>query len=93
MGLLSSILLWPLAPVRAVVSLGEVIQQRVEQELQDPAVARRDLEAADAAYQAGEISADELARIERLVLDRMQAQPGGGLRLTRGPSESSEEKR
>lgn len=76
MGVLSSILLWPLAPVRAVVSLGEVIQRRVEEELRDPTVARRDLEAAEQAYHDREISADELARTEQDVLDRMRGLPG-----------------
>ncbi|HVV19105.1 MAG TPA: gas vesicle protein GvpG [Pseudonocardiaceae bacterium] len=73
MGLVSSILLWPLAPVRGVVSLAEVIRQRVEQELRDPASIRRALEAADDAYEAGDISAAEHREIQQTVLDRMRA--------------------
>lgn len=76
MGVFSSILLWPLAPVRAVVSLGEVIQRRIEEELRDPTRAHHDLEAAEQAYHEGEISADELARTEQDVLDRMRGLPG-----------------
>lgn len=87
MGLLSSILLWPLAPVRAVVSLAEVIQQRVEQEVRDPATARRQLEEAEDAHRRGEISATELRRIQQSVLDRMTGLSGGGLELTSRPSE------
>lgn len=82
MGVLSSILLWPLAPVRAVVSLGEVIQRRVEEQLADPAVARRELEDAEAAYRDGDISATELASIQQAVLDRMRGLPSGGLEVT-----------
>ncbi|HJP77768.1 MAG TPA: gas vesicle protein GvpG [Pseudonocardiaceae bacterium] len=76
MGVFSSILLWPLAPVRGVVSLGEVIQRRIEEELRDPIRARNDLEAAEQAYREREISADELARTEQDVLDRMRGLPG-----------------
>ena len=85
MGVLSSILLWPLAPVRAVVSLGEVIQRRVEEQLADPVAARRELEDAEAAYHDGDISATELARIQQEVLDRMRGLPSGGLDLTVAP--------
>ena len=81
MGVLSSILLWPLAPVRGVVALGEVIQEQVEQEMRNPALARRELEAAEDAYQSGEISADEMEHSEQQVLDRMSARPTGGLDL------------
>lgn len=74
MGLLSTVLGLPFAPVRAVISLGEVIQRRVEQEMHDPASARRELEAIEEARQAGEISAEEEAEAQQRVLDRM-AQP------------------
>jgi multidrug resistance efflux pump len=81
MGVLSSILLWPLAPVRGVLALGEAIQQQVEQEQRNPALARRELETAEEGYQAGEISAEELENTEQQVLNRMTARPGGGLEL------------
>lgn len=85
MGVLSSILLWPLAPVRAVVSLGEVVQRRVEEELANPVAARRELEDAEAAHRDGQISADELRRIQQDVLDRLRGLPSGGLELTQAP--------
>lgn len=87
MGVLSSILLWPLAPVRGVVALGEVIQEQVEQEMRNPALARRELEATQEAYQSGEISADEMERSEQQVLDRMSARPTGGLDLPTGTTD------
>lgn len=71
MGLISLIFGLPLAPLRGVIALGEVIQERVNQELADPATARRDLEAASEARAAGEISADEEVEVQRKVLGRM----------------------
>ena len=60
-----------LGPVRAVIALAELIQRRVNQELRHPASARRALEAADEAHQAGDISAEEHAEVQQQVLDRM----------------------
>jgi Gas vesicle protein G len=71
MGLLSAIATLPLAPVRAVISLGELIQRRVDEELHDPASVRRELEAAAEARAAGEISAEEEADMQQRVLARL----------------------
>ena len=60
-----------LMPVRAVVALAELVQRRVDEELRHPAAARRELEAAEEAHRAGEISAEEQAEVQRRVLDRM----------------------
>lgn len=70
MGLLSEILLLPLAPVRATVKLGEVIQEQVERELHDPASVRRELEGIERAREAGEISAEEEEQAQERVLAR-----------------------
>jgi hypothetical protein len=59
MGVLSAVLLLPLAPIRGVVALAEVIQRRVDQELNDPATTRRQLEALEEARERGEISPEE----------------------------------
>jgi Gas vesicle protein G len=59
MGVFSAILLSPLAPVRGVVALAELIQRRVDQELNDPATTRRQLEALEEARERGEISPEE----------------------------------
>jgi hypothetical protein len=69
MGLLSSLILWPLAPVRGVVSLGELIQRRVEQELHNPATTRRQLEELEDARSRGEISADQERRAQERILE------------------------
>jgi hypothetical protein len=71
MGLLSTILTLPVAPVRGVIWLGELIQDQVEQQLHDPAVMRRELEEIDAAAAAGQLSEEERKQAQQAVLDRM----------------------
>ncbi|WP_067864056.1 gas vesicle protein GvpG [Nocardia shimofusensis] len=71
MGLVSSLLLLPLAPVRGVVWLAEVIQERVEQEQHDPAKVRHEIEAIDEAAAAGELSDEERRHAQQQVLDRL----------------------
>ncbi len=71
MGLVSSILSLPLAPVRGVIWLGELIQDQVEQQLHDPARLRRELEEIDRAAAAGELSAEEAGQAQQAVLNRM----------------------
>lgn len=69
MGLLSGILMMPLAPVRGVVWLGEVVQRQVEQEMHNPANTRKQLEALEEARERDEISADEEKQIQQQVLE------------------------
>jgi hypothetical protein len=71
MGLLWSVLTFPLAPVRIVMALGEVIQQRVDEETRHPASARRDLEALEEAHRSGEVSEEEMAGQQQQIIDRM----------------------
>ncbi|MBF6163516.1 gas vesicle protein GvpG [Streptomyces gardneri] len=71
MGLLSSILSLPVAPVRGVIWLGELIQDQVEQQMHDPATMRRELEEIDAAAAAGQLSEEERKQAQQAVLDRM----------------------
>lgn len=71
MGLVSFIVTLPLAPVRGVISLAELIQRQVEDELHSPASARRALEELEDARAAGEISAEEEKQAQQAVLDRM----------------------
>ncbi|WP_454195645.1 gas vesicle protein GvpG [Nocardia sp. Marseille-Q1738] len=76
MGLLSSILTLPIAPVRGVIWLAEVIQDQVEQQLRDPATMRRELEAIDEAAAAGQLSEEERKQAQQAVIDRMIQPPG-----------------
>ena len=71
MGLLSFIFTLPLAPVRGVISLAEVIQRQVEQEMHDPATARRKLEELEEARERGDITAEEEEQAQQAILDRM----------------------
>lgn len=68
MGLLSGTLLLPLAPVRGVIRLAEVIQRQVEQELHNPARTRQQLEELEEARERGEISADEEKQVQKQIL-------------------------
>jgi len=69
MGIFSGILMLPLAPVRGVIRLGEVIQGQVEQELRNPANTRRQLEELEEARERGEISADEEKQVQEQILE------------------------
>ncbi|MEU6184377.1 gas vesicle protein GvpG [Nocardia sp. NPDC047038] len=70
-GVLTSILTLPVAPVRGVIWLGELIQDQVDQKMRDPAVMRRELEEIDAAAAAGQLSEEERKQAQQAVLDRM----------------------
>jgi hypothetical protein len=71
MGLLTSILGAPLAPLKGVIRLGEILRDEAERRMRDPAVARRRLEEIDEARAAGEISEEEAAEAMNLILRRM----------------------
>ena len=75
MGVLSFIATLPLLPVRGVISLAELIQRQVEEELHNPATARRALEELEEARAAGEISEEEEQQAQQAVLDRMTSRP------------------
>jgi gas vesicle protein GvpG len=81
MGLFSAIAKLPLAPVYGVVSLAEVIQRQVEQELHNPANTRRELEALEEARARGDISAEEERDAQKDVLET---------RLTPAPTDTQQ---
>ena len=64
----------PLAPVRGVIKLGELVQRQVEEQLHDPAVVRRELEEIDRRRAEGELSPEEEAEAQRQILERRTAQ-------------------
>ena len=68
MGILSSLILWPLTPVRGVVALGELIQRQVDQEVHDPARARRMLEELEDARRRGEITPEQESQAQEQIL-------------------------
>ncbi|MBE1583502.1 gas vesicle protein GvpG [Nonomuraea angiospora] len=71
MGLLSLVFGWPVAPLRGVIRLGELIQEQVEREMRDPTVVRHRLEEIEASRAAGLISEEEEALQMREVLQGM----------------------
>lgn len=79
MGLLSGVLLLPLAPVRGVVWISDRLIDAAEAELYDPGVVRAQLAELNRALDDGEI---DLARFEREeerlldILDRKSPVPG-----------------
>lgn len=78
MGLLTSIVTLPLAPVRGVIALGRVVQRQVEQETRDPSAVRRRLEALEEAEDAGELSETEKAEAQRqIVASLIEPKPPG----------------
>ena len=65
----------PLLALRGVVQLGEVLHDHAEQQLRDPAAVRRQLEQAEQAHAAGQISDEELARIQTQAVERLLPSP------------------
>lgn len=75
MGLVTGLLTLPLAPVRTVVWLAERIRDQAEAEYYDPAAIRRELAAVDEARAAGEITEEEAAEFENVLVGRLMG-PG-----------------
>ncbi|WNG93881.1 gas vesicle protein GvpG [Mycobacterium sp. ITM-2016-00318] len=69
MGLFSAIAKLPLAPVYGVMSLAEVIQRQVEQELHNPANTRRQLEELEEARARGDVSPEEEREAQKDILE------------------------
>ncbi|HZT92509.1 MAG TPA: gas vesicle protein GvpG [Gaiellaceae bacterium] len=72
MGLLTGLLLLPLAPVRATIWIAEQLAAQAERELDDEVAVRRLLLEAEAALERGELSEEEYDAIEDELLDRLE---------------------
>jgi hypothetical protein len=76
-GLLSGILLLPLAPVRGTIWIAEQLAEEAARELDDDTVVRRLLVEAELALERGELSVDEYEQVEDELLERLdQARAG-----------------
>lgn len=73
MGLLAWTVGLPILPVRGVIWLGEIIEQRVDHELHDPGVARRQLEAVEEAARTGDLPPEAQEDVEQEVTQRLVA--------------------
>jgi hypothetical protein len=76
MGILIALITLPLAPVRGTIWIGERLMEEAERQLNDPAAIERQLLEAEAAHERGEITDDELAEIEDVLVRRLTR--GGG---------------
>jgi hypothetical protein len=73
MGLLTGILLLPLAPIRGTIWLAERLAETAERELDEEATARRLLVEAEIAFESGELSEQEYELVEDELLERLEA--------------------
>ncbi len=78
MGLLTAVLGLPLAPVRGLVAVAEVLRREADRELHDPAAIVRRLEDIAAARQAGVISESEAVRLEAATVRGLFSRPVPG---------------
>jgi len=76
MGLLTTLVTLPLAPVRGVMWTAEVLLDEAERQMRSPAFVEQRLLEAEAAHERGELTDDEFADIEDELLGRLLS--GGG---------------
>jgi len=72
MGLITGLLMLPLAPVRGVVWVADQLAAVAEQQLYDPDAIYAELRELSADLEAGQISEEEFDRSEDLLLQRLQ---------------------
>ncbi|MFH8484959.1 gas vesicle protein GvpG [Streptomyces longisporoflavus] len=77
MGLISGLLLLPLAPARGVMWVAERLHDAAERELYDPGVIRAQLAALNQDLDEGDISLAEFEVEEERLLDRLYAAQTG----------------
>ncbi|HEY2764754.1 MAG TPA: gas vesicle protein GvpG [Pseudonocardiaceae bacterium] len=78
MGLLTGLLTLPLAPLRGVWWLAEVIQEQAERVYYDPVSIRNRIAELDRALAAGEISEQECDLAQEELIDRLLSRGGAG---------------
>lgn len=84
MGLISGLLMWPLAPVRGVAWIAEQIQEEAERQWYDPATIQAQLADIEAMRELGEIDEEEAdAREEELLQRLLAGSPRPGMSLGR----------
>jgi hypothetical protein len=72
MGLLTGILLLPLAPLRGTIWLAEKLTEVAERELDSETTLRRLLVEAEMAFEAGELTEAEYEQVEDELLERLE---------------------
>jgi hypothetical protein len=71
MGLITSLLTWPLAPVRGVAWIAEQVRQEAERQWLDPAELQAALDDVQARREAGLIDDEEADRLEEELIERL----------------------
>jgi ADP-ribose pyrophosphatase YjhB (NUDIX family) len=72
MGLLSALVLLPLAPVRGTVWIAEQLAAEAERELRNETSLRRRLAEAERQFEIGNLTIDEYEAIEDELLERLE---------------------
>lgn len=72
MSILRRLVTLPLAPVESVIWVAEQIERQAADQLYGPSVVRRELAELNAAYEGGELSDEDFADQESILLDRLQ---------------------
>jgi hypothetical protein len=72
MGLITGLLTLPLAPVRGVAWVAELVAEQAEMELYDEQRIMRELAELEAAHEAGEIGDDQMNEGVEVLLGRLE---------------------
>ena len=76
MGLLTGILLLPLAPVRGTIWVAEQLAEQAARELDEEVVVRRLLAEAELELDRGALTVDEFEQVEDELLERLERARG-----------------
>ncbi|HIW99944.1 MAG TPA: gas vesicle protein GvpG [Candidatus Nesterenkonia stercoripullorum] len=71
MGLISSLVTAPFAPLRGTVWVAEQVKNEAERQYYDPGSIRRQLTEVEEARRTGALSEDEAARMEKELVSRL----------------------
>ena len=72
MGLFTGLLLLPLAPIRGTVWIAEKLAEEAAREMDEGRAVRRQLAETELAYERGELTVEELERVEDELLERLR---------------------
>lgn len=71
MGLISGLVMWPLAPVRGVSWIGEQILEEAERQWYDPVLIQQQLEELEELREQGFVSDEEARELEESLVQRL----------------------
>jgi Gas vesicle protein G len=71
MGLFTSLVMLPLAPIEGVIWIARQLEEQASREIYSPESIRRQLDEFQQALDAGEITEEEYLEAENILLDRL----------------------